>query len=113
LQEARQVAKVTVFPIPEVDFASDSVTIEKILNDGVQICFTGSAMTEDRETLERSQLERMATESGLKPVKSVTKKCAAVIAADTASMSGKAKKARDSGVPVFSVGQFLDWKGGT
>jgi DNA polymerase-3 subunit epsilon len=35
------------------------------------------------------------------------KKCDLVVAADKSSMSGKAKKARDYGISVISVQEFL------
>ena len=70
---------------------------------------TWKARPADGELLDRSQLEQLALDAGLQTVKSVTTKCGALIAADPASMSGKAKKARDSGVPIFSVEQFLAW----
>ncbi len=49
----------------------------------------------------------LAASYGLQAVESVTRKgCDLVIAADLASMSGKAKKARDWGIPVMSVQDF-------
>jgi DNA polymerase-3 subunit epsilon len=43
------------------------------------------------------------------PVSSVTKKtCDLLVAADKSSLSGKAKKARDYGIPVISVSEYLD-----
>jgi DNA polymerase-3 subunit epsilon len=75
----------------------------------MEICFTGSATDSDGNALERSHLEDLARMRMLKPVKSVTKKCSILFAADPSSMSGKAKKARDQGVPVGSVSAFLNW----
>ena len=53
-------------------------------------------------------MHERATVAGFVPVDSVTKKaCDLVVAANKASMSGKAKKARDFGIPVISVEEFL------
>ncbi len=48
-----------------------------------------------------------AEDLGMVPVANVSKKCDLLVAADISSMSGKAKKAQDIGVPVASVEDFL------
>jgi DNA polymerase-3 subunit epsilon len=54
-------------------------------------------------------LEAMAAASGLQPVSGVSRKsCDLLVAADVASSSGKAKRARDLGIPVISAGEFLE-----
>lgn len=74
---------------------------------GLRVCFTGSAVV-DGVALERKQLEALAAVKGLQPVGSVTKKaCDLLVAADPASTSGKAKKARDYGIPVMGIEEFL------
>jgi DNA polymerase-3 subunit epsilon len=66
------------------------------------------ALTAEGEQIPRAQLEALAAKSGLQPVNSVTKKgCDILVAADEASMSGKAKKAREWGIDVVSLGQFF------
>lgn len=75
----------------------------------MRICFTGQAVVGGR-AWRRPDLEGLAKENGWLPVGSVTKKnCDVLVAADTSSMSGKAKKARAYGKPVVSVAEFLDW----
>lgn len=76
------------------------------LSPGMAVCFTG-VMIVDGERIPRSALERSAAEAGLRPVKSVTKRCALVVAGDTASRSGKAAKARERGIPVINASRFL------
>jgi NAD-dependent DNA ligase len=45
---------------------------------------------------------------GCQPVASVTKKsCDLLVAADPSSMSGKAQKAHQYGVPIMAVTEFL------
>lgn len=79
------------------------------LKPGMKVCFTGTAIGKDGEELARETLESYAIKKSLIPVSSVTKKtCDLLVAADKSSMSGKTKKARDYGIPVISVAEFLD-----
>lgn len=75
---------------------------------GMKICFTGSAVNRDGSELSRESLEEKAKELGYEPVGSVTKKgCDLLVAADVNSMSSKAKKAKEWGIPVIEVSDFL------
>lgn len=81
---------------------------DPILAPGSKICFTGTAVTPNGKQIARSELEAMAARVGLFPVPAVTKKgCDILVAADEASMSGKAQKARDWGIHVISVEKFI------
>jgi DNA polymerase-3 subunit epsilon len=83
------------------------------LTAGMRVCFTGAAIGSDGSPIERDELERLAAANGLQPVSSVTKKsCDLLVAADPESASGKAQKARQYGVPVISIGEFLKAVGG-
>lgn len=76
--------------------------------DGLRVCFTGSAVV-NGQPLERRTLETMAAQHGLQPVASVSKKgCDLLVAADASSASGKATKAREAGILVMSVADFLN-----
>jgi DNA polymerase-3 subunit epsilon len=80
----------------------------RAITTGQRVCFTGSAVAPDGTAIAREELECLAASAGLQPVGSVSKKgCDLVIAADTSSLSGKAKKAREFGIPVMSVSDFL------
>ena len=75
---------------------------------GTRICFTGQARDASGNEIDREALHERAIAAGFIPVDSVTKKeCQLVVAADKSSMSGKAKKARDYGIPVISIEEFL------
>ena len=75
---------------------------------GSKICFTGTAITPNGKQIARAELEAMAAKVGLFPVAAVTKKgCDILVAADEASMSGKAQKAREWGIHVISVEKFI------
>lgn len=108
-QALMRAARVLDQPMPDLPDTDLGGGIPGVLAPGAQVCFTGSAVDSKGEELERSVLHSLAESRGLIPVKSVTKKTAAVVAADPASMSGKAKKARDLGTPVFGVDEFLRW----
>lgn len=80
------------------------------LGVGKRVCFTGEAVGISGESISRSDLEALASKVGLHPVKDVTKKgCDVLITADESSMSGKAKKAKEWGIPVISVDKFISY----
>ncbi len=84
-------------------------SVKAIIEPGIRICFTGKATDKDGTDLSREHLESLAVNAGYKPVTSVTKKdCDLLVAADKSSMSGKTKKARDWGITVISVAEFLE-----
>ncbi len=77
------------------------------LREGMRVCFTGSAIVAGTPVY-RPILEETAALAGMQPVGSVTKKsCDLLVAADSSSLSGKARKARDYGIPVMIVEEFL------
>lgn len=72
------------------------------------VCFTGEAIDAFGEAIPRSRLKAHAQHLGLSPVPSVTKSgCNLLVAADPASSSGKAAKARRHGIPIVSATDFL------
>ena len=76
------------------------------LTPGMRVAFTGSAVV-DGKPVSRDDLCRQAIAANLSPVPTVTKKgCDLVVAADPASLSGKAKSARSWGIPIISVEAF-------
>ena len=77
------------------------------LHEGMCVCFTGKALDEGT-SVSKSSLENFAAQAGMQPVDMVTKKnCDLLVAADVSSQSGKARKARDYGIPVMTVVDFL------
>lgn len=94
--------------VPEVSATSADVNA---IQAGARVCFTGTAVVAGT-SYGRTELEACAASAGLQPVSAVTKKgCDLLVAAGPSSMSGKAKKAREWGLPVISVEQFLDFCG--
>lgn len=76
---------------------------------GMRICFTGQAVVGGRK-LRRPDLQELARENGWIPVQGVTKKnCDVLVAADTSSASGKAKKARAYGSRSSPWPSSLTW----
>jgi len=103
-------ARILNQPTPDLPDAPTTGDIAALLVPGAGVCFTGSAVGLNGEQLERPELHAIAEAHGLIPLKSVTKKNTdLVVAADPASMSGKAKKAREFGIPVFGAQEFLQW----
>jgi DNA polymerase-3 subunit epsilon len=96
--------KIEGVPMPKV---TKNLTASRI-SKGQRVCFTGTAVDSDGNHLERSTLEGMAAVAGLQPVSGVSlRSCDLLVAADTASSSGKARKARELGIPVMSTEDFL------
>jgi DNA polymerase-3 subunit epsilon len=95
------VPAVTAAPTPRAAACAE-------LKPGTRICFTGSAVGRDGQPIERESLESLAARLGYQPVASVTKKsCDLLVAADPSSMSGKAQKAHQYGVPIIALEEFL------
>ena len=91
--------------LPKVTKMATATRIER----GQRVCFTGTAVDQDGNHLDRSMLESMAAAAGLQPVNGVSRKsCDLLVAADTSSSSGKAKKARELGIPILGISEFLD-----
>jgi DNA polymerase-3 subunit epsilon len=87
-------------------FRATTTLIE--LEAGREVCFTGAALNEHGEPVDRSELEQAATDYGLVPARSVTKRGQTLlVAADPASRSSKVRTARRHGLPVTSVTDFL------
>jgi hypothetical protein len=84
--------------------------IGAVLVSGARICFTGTAQDATGRIVERDEMERLASQAGLAPVKSVTKtRCEVLVVAEAGTQSGKARKAQEYGKPVFSADEFFDW----
>lgn len=78
------------------------------LSEGLRICFTGSAIDAEGRAVSRSNLETLVVELGCVPTKNVSaKSCDLLLAADPATRSGKADKARKQGIPIASVADFV------
>lgn len=83
-------------------------SVEGNIKSGMKVCFTGEATKIDGNRIPRFELETLAAKFGLYPVSSVSaRSCNLLVAVDTTSMSGKAKKAREAGIPIISIDQFL------
>ena len=74
---------------------------------GMTVCFTGTAVIKGGPA-NRLLLEKIATLVGMRTVKSLTKKCDLLVAADPLSQSRKAQTARKRDIPIISVEDFID-----
>ncbi len=69
---------------------------------GDAVVFTGEA-----PGIERLELEYQAKSLGLRVTSAVSGKTRLVVAADPDSISGKARKARDLGIPIVDYASYL------
>jgi hypothetical protein len=77
------------------------------LEPGLGVCFTGLPTTANGAP-RSERFDVMASKAGLAPVNTVTKKaCSLVVADDPATTSGKARKARQFGIPIAGASDFL------
>jgi DNA polymerase III subunit epsilon len=104
------VGKALKLPVLIPDVPQAIQANEDNLSVGKRVCFTGEAAGFSGNAIHRADLEALAAKVGLHPVGDVTKKgCDLLVAADTSSMSGKAKKAKEYGIPVISVEKFITY----
>ncbi|MCP2290634.1 AAA family ATPase [Nocardia amikacinitolerans] len=88
--------------------------IATTLAPGARVCFTGSVVDDSGTEWTRSDMEGLAAKCGLTPVDSVTKKrCDALIAAESGTMSGKGRKAAEYCKPIFTAQEFITWASAT
>ncbi len=73
-----------------------------VLTEGMQVVFTGN-----HPGYEREELQVFAAALGLVPSSGVSKSTGLVCAADAATTSGKAGKARRYGIPIVTVDEFI------
>lgn len=92
-------------PEPVLDDAYEPPEDSLELLPGMKVCFTGVVII-DGNRIHRKELEHLARQKGLQPVKSVTRKCRLLVAGDPLSRSGKAGKARAAGIPVMDGALF-------
>ena len=106
-----EVAESLQIPLPTLPISRiDRNLVFENLKEGSKICFTGAVRNAKSEEVPREILEDMAKVKGFVSVSSVSKKnCDLLIASDTSSMSGKAQKAREFGIPIASAEDFLLW----
>lgn len=96
--------------IGEVQAVPVGDDIGEVLVPGTRVCFTGTAEDDGGRVLERDEMHDRAAAAGLVPVNTVSKtRCDVLVTAEVGSQSGKARKAREYGKPVFSAADFLAW----
>jgi DNA polymerase III subunit epsilon len=79
------------------------------LHAGAVVCFTGTpGVCLNGRALERGWATQLAEERGLKVASGVTRKLSVLVAADPDSLSGKAAKARQYGIPIVS--ELVFWR---
>ena len=103
IEKIAQALELDQEPFPEITGLAENSE----LCEGMYVCFTGTAFV-GGTIISRSELEYKATVARLITVTSVTKRnCDVLVAADPASHSGKARKAREYDIPIIDVDSFL------
>ena len=105
-QLAAQIAE--ALALGPTDIRATHRTADRVdLKAGMNVCFTGTAVISGAPA-NRELLEKIATLAGMTPMRTVTKKCDVLVAADPLSQSGKARTARERGIPIISIEDFMD-----
>lgn len=105
-QLAAQIA--AALALDSTDIRATERTADRVeLESGMSVCFTGTAVI-DGAPANRELLEKIATLAGMTPLRTVTKKCDVLVAADPLSQSGKARTARQRGIPIISIEDFME-----
>lgn len=109
--DLRLVAEMLGLTAGDVDAALDPASAPAVnvcdvggfsLHPGDAVVFTG-----DAPGVDRSELEYQARTLGLRVTSAVSGKTSLVVAADPDSISGKARKARDLGVPIVDYPTYM------
>jgi DNA polymerase-3 subunit epsilon len=95
LREAGRVLGVSEIDVEQA-IHTKSGNLKRPLTEGALVCLTGS-MNPDKSTI-----ANLLANFGILTTDGVSKKTTAVIAADSDSMSGKANKARQYGIPIYA-----------
>lgn len=96
--------------VADIAEGADEPDIGAVLAAGARICFTGTAQDPAGRIVERPEMEALAEDAGLVPVKTVSKtRCDVLVTAEAGTQSGKARKAAEYGKPVFHAQEFFAW----
>lgn len=72
---------------------------------GMRVCITG--LRDSGSAIGEDEVERLLLAHGLAPVGSVTAACGLLVTAERSSMSKKASRARQHGIPILEVDELL------
>jgi len=112
LRRLEQVLEIDVVDALLASAAAGSTAIGEVLCAGARVCFTGTARLPDGQAVERDVMKAEAASRGLVPVDSVSKtRCDVLVVAEVGTQSGKARKAKEFGKPVFSADEYFAWLG--
>lgn len=85
-------------------------TIDEVLAPESRVCFTGSVLDPQGRPVTKSELEDLVLSLGMDWVANVSKtRCDVLIVAELGTQSGKARKAKEYGKPIFSADDFYTW----
>lgn len=109
LQRVQQIEAYLGQPIT-LPKSQDDAQIGEVLTPGARVCFTGSVHDLDGEFVGKIALQQVVADAGLAWAPNVSKtRCDALVVAELGTQSGKARKAKEFGKPVFSAEEFFQW----
>jgi hypothetical protein len=84
--------------------------IGEVLRSGARVCFTGTAVDAAGRVWSRDEMTAAAVGRGLVCAAGVSRtRCDALVVAEVGTQSGKARKAKELGKPVYSAAEFFAW----
>ncbi|MBB5474155.1 energy-coupling factor transporter ATP-binding protein EcfA2 [Cellulomonas hominis] len=84
--------------------------IGEVLRSGARVCFTGTAVDAAGRVWSRDEMTVAAVGRGLVCAAGVSRtRCDALVVAEVGTQSGKARKAKELGKPVYSAAEFFAW----
>lgn len=90
--------------------AGDRPGIGEVLRAGARVCFTGTAVDAAGRVWSREEMTAAAVGRGLAYASGVSRtRCDALVVAEVGTQSGKARKAKELGKPVYSAEEFFAW----
>ena len=93
--------------VPEVPVPPVTDAVHAPLNPQTRtVCFTGEVVI-GQHTYTRVHMESIAALHGIQPKNTVSRNCDLLVAADPASNSGKARRARDLNIPIVGAAEFI------
>lgn len=110
LRRLEELLGINVVDAITAGMATEHGSVAGTLCGGARVCFTGTAVDPDGRAWAREEMRAAAGARGLVPVDSVTKsRCDVLVVAEVGTQSGKARKAKELGKPVFSADEFFAW----
>ena len=96
--------------VARVSAAVTDTSLDEVLRPEARICFTGTVLDSNGESVDRKKMEKLAVKHGFHIANNVSKtRCDVLVTAEQGSQSSKARKAMNWGKPIVLATDFLAW----